>query len=353
MIPNLSTLDKATKLLFSIDLEPVQGARFQPTGFPSLGAATYETKTGTSLLVESPQSMANRLETASWDEATQAPKAILDGISYVRVERNGKYLTSSIEEAHRLNSVYIERSYLEGGQESLHAKIKAESNYDESQPVDRKAFVRTLFKYDMNSLLHGVFLESIGGRLRIARALSAFIEAERVNQAVSGGVKNDNVQPGKEETRTAAGGFGNVPFTREEFTAEKITLFVNLDLAQIRGYGLGTDAEKLLVLLALFKLRTLLDSDLRLRTACDLVGTSDSIAATRPAGFALPSIADIIEELTPTLKKCRGEMTVSTVATTALDDEPAKPKKTKEATPEAPDSAGDSSGDDDEQPERP
>lgn len=347
MTPDLSTLDNATKLLFAIELQPVQGERFQPTGFPSLGAATYETKTGTSLLVESPQSMANRLETTSWDEAKQTPKAILDGISYVRVERNGKYLTSSIEEAHRLNSVYIERSYLKGGQESLHAKIKAESNYDDSQPVDRKAFLRTVFKYDVNSLLHGVFLESIGGRLRIARALSAFIEAEHVHQAVSGGVKNDNVQPGKEETRNASGGFGNVPFPREEFTANKITLFVNLDLAQIRGYGLGSDGERLLILLALFKLRVLLDGELRLRTACDFIGTTDTIVATRPPGFTLPSIAEIIKELTPALEKCRAEMVVSTVITTALDEEPAKPKKAKEGASGAPDSDADGSGDDD------
>ena len=38
---------------------PVQGDRFQPTGFPSLGAATYQTKDGVKLLVESAQSMAN------------------------------------------------------------------------------------------------------------------------------------------------------------------------------------------------------------------------------------------------------------------------------------------------------
>ena len=45
------------------DLKPLQGERFQPTGFPDLGAATYQLPDGTRmLLVESAQSMANHLE---------------------------------------------------------------------------------------------------------------------------------------------------------------------------------------------------------------------------------------------------------------------------------------------------
>ena len=61
--------------------------------------------------------------------------------------------------------------------------------------------------------------------------------------AASGGVKNDHVNPSG-ETKT---GFGNVPFARDEYTAESITLYVNLDLAQIRGYALGAQAECLLI----------------------------------------------------------------------------------------------------------
>lgn len=308
MKPDLSPLTSVTKLLFAIELQPIQGARFQPTGFPSLGAATYQTKQGTSLLVESPQSMANRLETVTWDEASQKPKTSLEGISYVRVERHGEYLTSSITEAHRLNSPYL----LEGTDKTFISTLKAELAVLDSGPINRRLLAKTLLKFDIGSLLHGVFLakkELAGGRLRIARALSAFIEAERINQAISGGVKNDHVNP----SGSAKDGFGNVPFSREEYTAEKITLYVNIDLAQIRGYGLGEDVERLLVLLALFKLRTLLDGDLRLRTACDLIGTTDAVVATKPSGFALPSVQEISEGLTAAIAACKDHMTVTTV----------------------------------------
>ena len=308
MKPDLTSLTSATKLLFAIDLQPIQGARFQPTGFPSLGAATYQTKQGTSLLVESPQSMANRLENAAWDEATQKLKSTLDGISYVRVERHGEYLTSSITEAHRINSPYM----LEGSDKTFARTLKTEFAVLDNGPINRRLLANTLLKFDIGSLLHGVFLakkELAGGRLRIARALSAFIEAEQVNQAVSGGVKNDHVNP----SGSAKDGFGNVPFSREEYTAGKITLYVNLDLAQIRGYGLGEDVEHLLILLALFKLRTLLDGDLRLRTACDFVGTSEAIVATKPSGFRLPSAKDIAEALPAAIVACKDLMTVTTV----------------------------------------
>lgn len=334
---DLRPLDSVTKLLFAIELKPLQGARFQPTGFPSLGAATYETNTGTSLLVESAQSMANRLETVCWDAVNNRPSSALDGISYVRVERGGQYLTSSMTEAHRLNSPYL----LAGTDKGFRDRIVAELAVFDQGPINRKLLASTLLKYDIGSLLHGVFLakkELAGGRLRVARALSAFIEAECVRQAVSGGVKNDHVNP----SGATKEGFGNVPFSREEYTAGKITLFVNLDLAQIRGYGLGAPVERLLILLALFKLRALLDGDLRLRTACDLEAASPTFTATKPAGFVLPSLIDLTEALKAALKDTKSQMTVTTVA---FEDEL---KIAKDAEKEIADEKSDDADQDDE-----
>lgn len=289
---DITTLTNTRRVLFNIPLKPVQGERFQPTGFPSLGAATYQTKNGASLLVESAQSMANRLEATIWNEASQNLVTAAQGLSYIRVERQGHYLTSSITEAHRINSPYL----LEGKDRSFFNELKTALGGLAEGPINRKILAETLFAYDANALIHGVFLakkELAGGRLRIARALSAFIEADGIEVAASGGVKNDHVNP-KGDTKS---GFGNVPFSRDEYTAKAITLFVNLDLDQIRGYGLDESATRLLIILALYKIRALVDGALRFRTACDLEVASAAVTAAKPAGFTLPSLPDLANAL--------------------------------------------------------
>lgn len=310
MTLDLTALDQATRVLYTIELKPLQGDRFQPTGFPSLGAATYESASGTKLLVESAQSMANRLEATCWDPVANAPIEALQGVSHVTVTRDGKFLTDSMLEAHRLNSPYL----LENRKDSsFKDELKASLGGLASGPINRKLLAETLLKYDIGSLLHGVFLakqELAGGRLRVARALSSFIDAAGVRVAASGGVKNDHVNPSG-DTKS---GFGNVPFARDEFTAERIDLHANFDLAQVRGYGLDKSAERLLVLLGLHRLRKLLDGDLRLRTACDLEPVErERIVAIRPAGFVLPTLKALEEALVPAIKACAEAMLHTTV----------------------------------------
>jgi CRISPR-associated protein Csb1 len=267
---------------------------------------------GDSLLVESAQSMANRLEMAVWDDASEDLLPVLTGLSHVRVKRpDGSFLTDTVLEAHRLNSPYL----LAGSNRTFFDKLKAELGGLESGPINRRLLASTLLKFDIGSLLHGVFLakkELAGGRLRLARAMSAFIEADGVRVAASGGVKNDHVNPSGD----TAAGFGNVPYARDEFTAELITLYANVDLAQIRGYGLGAEAERLLVLLALYKLRRLLSGSLRLRTACDLMVATHDVQATAPAAFSLPA-ADALERALPAaIEACGALMAVEEVVYT-------------------------------------
>ncbi len=305
---NFDSLTNARRILFNIPLQPIQGERFQPTGFPSLGAATYQTRSGASLLVESAQSMANRLESTIWDEADNRPVPAAAGISYVRVERKGVFLTSSILEAHRINSPYL----LEGKDKSFLNELREALGGLEEGPINRKLLAETIFAYDANALIHGVFLakkELAGGRLRIARALSAFIEASGVGVAASGGVKNDHVNPSG-DTKT---GFGNVPFSRDEYTAKEIMLFVNLDLDQIRGYGLAAESERLLIILALYKIRALLSGALRLRTACDLEPIDTEVIAVRPDGYALPSLEILSNALADAISANRDFLKETTV----------------------------------------
>jgi len=291
---NLNVLTGEPRLLIEVPLKPVQGTRFQPTGFPDLGAAAYTLPDGTQMLiVESAQSMANRLEAVCWDAPRETWVDCLEGLPYVAVTNGaGHIITNSVLESHRLNSPYI----LEGKDKSFFQVLKKELGAMEIGPVNLKLLALVLFKYDTNALIHGVFLaksDLAGGRLRLPRALTAFIEASNVTIAPSGGVKMDNVNPSGDTKK----GFGHVPFHRDEYSG-KITAYFNLDLAQIRGYGLGDDATQLLIGLSLYKIRRFLDEGLRLRTACDLESDGDgSISVTRPKGFTLPLRAEIEKAL--------------------------------------------------------
>ena len=290
---DLTSLDNSPRLLIEAELRPIQGARFQPTGFPNLGHAVYESPDGQgrTVLVESAQSMANRLEFVCWDDTADDWVTALRGLPVVKVvDRHGEALTNSLIEAHRLNSPYI----LEGRDKTVVALLKERLAAMEVGRVNLRELAKVLLEFDTNALLHGIFLakkDLAGGRLRLPRSLSAFVEAENAIVAASGGVKNDSVNPSGETAK----GFGNVPFARDEWVAERITAYFNLDLRQISAFGLGKDVERLLITFALYKIRKLLAEGLRLRTACDLdVG---ELTVTRPNGFDVPKLDEIESEL--------------------------------------------------------
>lgn len=324
-------LPSSPRLLLQADLAPVQGTRFQPTGFPDVGAGVYTLPNGKEqLLVESPQSVANRLEAACWDDATNDLVGSLTGLPYVRVNgANGELLTTSLQEAHRLNSPYIERT------DFFEKELKVAVAFDEKKPMDRAKLVAALARFDVGCLLHGVFLESIAGVLRVPRALSGFIEAEGVGRVNTGGVKNDRVQATKDEEggRTAAEGFGNVPFHRTEFVAERIVAYFNLDLEQLRGYRLGVEMERVLFALALFKIQRFLTTGLRLRTACDLSVTS--LAVKAPGNAPLPSLDEITKALPGLIEAAKKHFAspAVTVATFTSGEKKQKEGKGKGKTP--------------------
>lgn len=298
---NLDTLKNAPRLLIEAQLQPIAGTRFQPTGFPDLGAAQYQSAEGSAmLLVESAQSMANRLEAVCWDGVANDWQNPLKGLSIVEVQgANKQPITNTILEAHRLNSIYVKRA--EGGR--FHLQLKSEMVPNADLPIDLRLMAKTLLKYDVNSLIHGVFLETLDGRLRLPRALTAFIEASDAKVASSGGVKNDRIDPDKSIKLPSAlkgvategddGRQGNVPFAREnEFTGH-ITAYFVLDLALIRGFGLGQPVTDLLTALSLYKIQRFLAEGLRLRTACDLEVKEGTLSVKRPAGFTLPALTEI------------------------------------------------------------
>lgn len=291
--------------LFDVELEPVSGSRFQPTGFPDIGAATFDRPTRDAdgkvvwekaLVVESAQSMANRLEATAWDPAADRPMSVFDGLPYVRVvhEDDGAYLTSSRTEAHRLASAFVKDSVHAG--QPMRTVIRERLGLRDDRPVPAREIARAVFALDPFCLVHGVFFaEPAGvwpGQPKVARALTAYIEATDVHRAESGGVKRDHVRHALGDTGGTAEGYGSVPFHRTEWTAGRIEASFCLDRAQVRSYGLGEAGSALLEAVARWEVRSLLDGVLRLRTACDLVPVADHHADR--SGEELPSL-DVLE----------------------------------------------------------
>ncbi|MFN0084990.1 MAG: type I-U CRISPR-associated RAMP protein Csb1/Cas7u [Blastocatellia bacterium] len=295
-------LGQASRLLIEAELKPLQGDRFQPTGFPDLGAATYKRADGIPmLLVESAQSMANRLEAVCWDDATDEIIEPLKKLPHVVVDLGSTRKTSSIREAHRLNSIYIITNKV------FREKLLASIQQVDGGEVNRRALARGVFTLDPCSLLHGVFFarkDIAGGRARLQRILSSFIEAINVVPATSGGVKNETVDPtgvdalarfsGVEEKKNLDAA-KNIPYPRTEYVAEKVVAYFNLDLASMRGYGLGDPANNLLVSLSIYKILRFLEGGMRLRTACDF--ELKGLIVTRPERVTFASPAELLKEL--------------------------------------------------------
>jgi CRISPR-associated protein Csb1 len=271
----------AQRTLLEADLSPLAGSRFQPTGFPDLGAAEFDGPDGIrTLLVESAQSMANRLEATTWDESRADQAEELAALPYVRVvSPDGEFLTSSRLEAHRLASAYIMEGKIAG--EKGEPWLEARLGLRKGQPLDYRAVARACFALDPVSLVHGVFFarKSWPWQPKLARAVTSFIEAYQVRSAVSGGVKRD-VVINEVDSGDTARGYGTVPHHRVEYTADKITAYFTIDHAQFRSYGLSEPATALLEGLAEFEIARLLDGGLRLRTACDL--TVGEVQGERP-----------------------------------------------------------------------
>ena len=270
---DLSPLDSASRLLVEAQLRvaPGTGGRFQPTGFPDLGPALYrgvrpaanatqqnrESETVDMLLVESVQSMANRLEEVCLQGEDY--NADCQGIPYVRVldgHRNNSFLTSSVREPHRLASPYVLGA--KNGNTVYRQELKSALQANKQRPVHIWRMVPAIFERDPGCVLHGVFLEEIDGRIRLPRLVSAYIEASSPNQANSGGVYRGEV--------TAK---DNIPYPRQEFTSTTIAASFIFHQSTLRGYALDQDKNRFLQAWAFYKIDRFLQQHLRLRTACE------------------------------------------------------------------------------------
>jgi CRISPR-associated protein Csb1 len=297
-------LSGETRIVLKATYSPTVGSMFQPTGFPDLGPAEFERPdengaTHKALLVESVQSLTNHLESTAWDRATERPAEVIEALPYVEVrDKDGqRFLTSSRLEPHRLAGAYVRNSSLNGN--GMVDVVTERLGLQKGVPVAWRGVYAGIFELDPLCLVHGVFFSDPKwkeyGNPKVRRAVTAVMEAHDVRPVVSGGVKRDDVNPTKGESRTSSEGYGFVPFGRTEYTAARIELGVAVDVEQIRGYGLGDAETNLVLAVALWEIRALLDQPLRLRTACDL--DLDRVEVRRPSDWELPSADDLASEI--------------------------------------------------------
>src|SRR6266536_3708976 len=256
-------------LVIRAQFSPVAGLeRFQPAGFPEIGPVFYDrplheggsTKAEKICIVDSAASMANHLETVCLaSEFDSGLHPDLDGLPYVACETdaaaNGKSRRTAFttfREGHRLASDYFLDGLLDTGEgttvrfrEHLRRKfelveIAANKKYF-IFPETWWSIFETIFRYDPNSLVHGVLFAK--EQIKISRALSASLEAYGAARVGRSGVKFDRI--GKTTS-------GQPIFAVEDETAREIVGTFIIDLALIRSYGRNgnglNDTQKRLLL---------------------------------------------------------------------------------------------------------
>lgn len=284
-------------LVLTATLEPIVGDRFQPAGFPEIGHVIYKAprKDGSSesvCIVDSPASMANHLETVCQRGAHDLDLVDdLDGMPYIRCVTgdlaDGKLpsdkrevVVTSLTEGHRIASSYfLDGAALrnDGAKDDGTFEVELISKFGIVLPGSSKAHpppekwwdvFKTIFEVDPNSLVHGVLFPQ--WQIKIPRALTAHLEAFGAGRVDRSGVKFDRL--GKTTS-------GQPIFAVDDATAESIRATFVLDVSLIRSFGrkkgdttlgLSEKRQEFLVALALWKIRTLVESPFRFRSGCHL-----------------------------------------------------------------------------------
>ncbi len=262
-------------------LEPVGDTkRFQPAGFPEIGHVIYKASALSGeaedvCIIDSAASMANHLETVclAGGESIELHED-LAGLPYVacvtKEDDTERIVCTTFTEGHRLASDYFlkgtlgEKNFREILREKMQVKELTKEKKYFFYPDSWPAIYETVFRYDPNSLVHGLLFAR--EEIKISRVLTAHHEGHGAQRVLSSGVKFDRL--GKTLS-------GQPIFSVDEETATKIVATFTVDLGLIRSYGRGTiglsERQKLLLLeLALWKVLQLTGAPFRYRSGCHL-----------------------------------------------------------------------------------
>jgi len=287
-------------LAITATMSPVTGTdRFQPAGFPEVGHVIYDAPRVDDngqlsrekiCIVDSSASMANHLEKVCVpDSGSLDLHPDLKGLPYVvcqtdadaKIEggevtsndRKKADVVSTFTEGHRIASDYFLDGQPNGSNDKTFREVLRSAFKIVEVKADKTYFIppetwwsiyKTLFRYDPNSLVHGVLFAK--EQIKISRMLTAHMEAFGASRVGSAGVKFDRLQ------KTTS---GQPIFAVDEETAEQIRATFVLDLALLRSYGrdengLSDSKKKLLLMLALWKVRQLTLRPFRYRSNCFL-----------------------------------------------------------------------------------
>ena len=189
------------RVLISAELHLANGSFFQPTGFPDIGACVYTDGAGQRrCLVESEQSMANRLEAVCMEAPGVWREPLAGHLPVIRVQnKKNRLLATNLTEAHRVASSYV----LEGTVKETTLQEKIEKHLGltgGTWPQDgREKLTQTVFALDPGAILHGFqFMQWEAVGLRASRLLHARLEATLAEdgEVHYGLVKVDGIQPG-------------------------------------------------------------------------------------------------------------------------------------------------------------
>jgi CRISPR-associated protein Csb1 len=282
----------AYRLVLQATLVPVYGDLFQPAGFPDIGHVIYDAPRPDGskekvCIVDSAASMANHLEAVSLaSKETLELHPDLEGMPYLECVTDApgttggtsptRLVVTSVSEGHRLASSYFlddKGKVVTNGAVSTNTFASALRESFGIQDLGKKTHplpgdwwnvFRTIFRYDPNSLVHGILFPAMG--IKLSRVLTAHHEAFSADRVSLSGVKFDKL--GKTTS-------GQPIFSVDKETAHEIRATFVIDLSLIRSFGRGTnglrDSQKAFLLeFALWKIGRLLSCPYRFRSGCDL-----------------------------------------------------------------------------------
>lgn len=266
------------------------GKRYvQAAGFPDIGACIFRDAQGqTRCLVESEQSMTNRLEGVCMADGGEWVNPWKTNLPLIEVaDNNGQRIATNLTEPHRIASSYILEGAVNGGtfKDILWKAIGMQgTGKQEKLPLDgRKKLDQAVFAIDPCALLHGFqFVQTKFVGMRQPRILHARIEAtldgdEEMNYGM---VKWDEIEPGGQK---ADSNKGQSIAPKSRIIWKDITATFELDLLALKHLHLDESKRKFLLGLALWKIGAFLTDypsfdprsrqtlrALRLRSDCNL-----------------------------------------------------------------------------------